>query len=155
MPSSRSRSHRGEKDAISLRRRLGRLGAALLVALAVLIGSGEAQSPKPEPAPKADGPVQGYQGGYDPRDKSEAPAAPGGKSADTANPDEGRRGQAVSGAITAVDGRKLTLDSGLVLVLPPTLNVDRDLLRVGARITAHYEDRGGAHVVTRIGREPS
>ena len=69
--------------------------------------------------------------------------------------DEGGRGKSVSGAITAVDGRKLTLDSGLVLVVPPTLSVDQNILRVGTRIAARYEDQGGAHVVTTIRREPS
>jgi hypothetical protein len=135
--------------------RLSRLAVATLVAYGVFIGWGEAQSPRPTPAPKADGPVQGYQGGYDPIDKSKAPAAPEGGKADTGNADEGRRGHAVAGAITAVDGRRLTLESGLVLVLPPTLEVDQDILRVGARITARYEDQGGSHVVTMIRREPS
>jgi hypothetical protein len=137
--------------------RLARLVVATFVAYAVFIGWGEAQSPRPTPAPapKADGPVQGYQGGYDPIDKSKAPAAPEGKKADTGNADEGRRGSGVSGAITAIEGRKLTLDNGLVLVVPPTLKVDQNILRVGARITARYEDQGGAHVVTAIRREPS
>lgn len=36
----------------------------------------------------------------------------------------------------AVDGRKLTLDNGLVLMVPPTLTVDQTVLRVGTRITA-------------------
>ena len=137
--------------------RLAHLAVAALVAYAVFIGSGEAQSPRPTPAPapKSDGPVQGYQGGYDPIDKSKAPAAPEGGKADTGNADEGRRGHAVAGAITAVEGRRLTLESGLVLVLPPTLEVDQSILRVGARITARYEDHGGSHVVTMIRREPS
>jgi hypothetical protein len=30
-----------------------------------------------------------------------------------------------------------------------------NILRVGARITARYEDQGGSHVVTTIRREPS
>ena len=134
--------------------RLGRLAVGLLVGYAVFIGWGEAETPGPGPTPKADGPVQGYQGGYDPTDKSKAPAAPNGKQADTANADEGRRGNAVSGAIAAIDDRKLTLDNGLVLVLPPTLSVDPDVLRVGARVTARYENQGGARVVTMIRRQP-
>jgi hypothetical protein len=131
--------------------RVARAVAAAFVGYAVFIGAGEAQSPPP----KADGPVQGYQGGYDPTDKSKAPAAPDGKKADKGNADEGRRGKSVSGAITAIDGRRLTLDSGLVLVVPPTLSVDRNILRVGTRIAASYEDQGGSHVVTTIRREPS
>jgi hypothetical protein len=134
-------------------RRLGRLTLATLVGVATFIGWGEAQTPTPPP--KAHGPVQGYHGGYDPTDKSEAPAAPGGKKADAGNPDEGRREASASGAITTIDGRKVTLDSGLILVIPPTLTVDQDLLRVGARITARYEDQGGSYVVTTIRREPS
>lgn len=55
----------------------------------------------------------------------------------------------------APHGRKLTLDGGMVLVVPPTLKLDQNTLSVGARITAHYEDQGGSHVVTTIRREPS
>jgi hypothetical protein len=137
-------------------RRLVRLAVAAVVAHAVFIGWGEAQGPgpAPAPAPKADGPVQGYQGGYDPIDKSKAPAAPDGKKADTGNADEGRRGNTVSGAIIAIDGRKVTLETGLVLVVPSTLSVDRNILRVGARIVARYEDQGGSHVVTMMRRQP-
>lgn len=134
--------------------RVGRLGVGLLVWYAAFIGWGEADSPQPGSAPKSDGPVQGYHGGYDPTDKSKAPAAPAGKQSDTGNPDEGRRGGAVSGAITAIDGRKLTLDNGVVLVMPPTLKVEPDVLKVGARITAGYEDQGGTRVVTTIRRQP-
>ncbi|MEX2224365.1 MAG: hypothetical protein WEG40_21480 [Candidatus Rokuibacteriota bacterium] len=134
---------------------LARLAVAVVVTFPVFIGWGEAQSPKPAPAPKSEGPVQGYHGGYDPIDKSKAPAAPGGKKTDTGNADEGRRGKTVSGAITAIDGRKLTLDSGLILVLPPTLSVDQNTLTVGARIKARYENQGGSHVVTTISRTPS
>jgi hypothetical protein len=139
----------------SVAHRFARVALAAFVAYAVFIGWGEAQGPRPTPAPKADGPVQGYQGGYDPIDKSKAPAAPGGKTADTGNAEEGRRGHRVTGAISAIDGRQLTLDSGLVLVVPPTVEVDRNILQVGARITARYEDQGRAHVVTTIRREPS
>jgi hypothetical protein len=60
----------------------------------------------------------------------------------------------VSGAIAAIDGRTLTLDNGVVLVMPPTLKVEPDVLRVGARITARYEDQGGTRVVTTIRRQP-
>ncbi|MGH7415478.1 MAG: hypothetical protein ACREKJ_14880, partial [Candidatus Rokuibacteriota bacterium] len=77
-----------------------------------------------------------------------------GKKMDAVNPDEGRPARDVSGSITAIQGRRLTLDTGMILVLPPTLNVDRDVLTVGARVTARYEDRDGSHVVTAIKREP-
>ncbi|HEY7437118.1 MAG TPA: hypothetical protein VIE41_18400 [Methylomirabilota bacterium] len=135
--------------------RPARLALATLAAFTVFIGWGEAQSPTPGPAPKADGPVQGYHGGYDPTDKSKAPAAPDGKTMDRGNADEGRRGKSVSGAITAIDGRKLTLDSGMVLVVPPTVKLDQNMLTVGVRIMARYEDQGGSHVVITIRREPS
>jgi hypothetical protein len=39
--------------------------------------------------------------------------------------------------------------------MPPTLSVDRNILIVGTRISAHYEDQGGSHVVTTIRRDPS
>ncbi|HEX5864645.1 MAG TPA: hypothetical protein VF014_10405 [Casimicrobiaceae bacterium] len=101
---------------------------------------------------KQDGPVQGYQGGYDPTDKSKAPAAPGGgKAADAANPDEGRAGNQASGTVSQIDGRRLTLDTGLVLVVPPTLELG--FLTRGARIKALYEQQEGANVVTGIVRE--
>jgi len=129
---------------------VGRGALALLIAFSVLVGWGEAQTPKPAPNPP--GPVQGYQGGYDPTDKSRAPAARDGKKTDAANPDEGRPSRDVSGLITGIDGRRLVLDSGMVLVLLPTMPVDRDVLTVGARITATYEDRDGSYVVTAIRR---
>ena len=135
--------------------RSARLAVTAVVAAMMMIGGAEAQSPKPTPAPKTDGPVQGYQGGYDPIDKSKAPAAPDGKNTDAGNADEGQRGTSVSGAIKTIDGRTLTLDNGVVLVVPPTLQVDRTVLQVGARISARYEDKGGTHVVTAIRREPS
>jgi hypothetical protein len=128
------------------------LGA--VVAFPVFIGWGEAQSPKPAPAP-SEGPVQGYHGGYDPADKSKAPAAPDGNKTDAGNPDEGRHERTASGTITARAGRTLTLDNGLVLEVPPTLTVDRSALTVGTRITARYTHQGRALVVTSIERVPS
>lgn len=129
-------------------RRLGAFTIAAVVAFPVWIGGGQAQSPTPPPR----GPVQGYQGGYDPRDKSEAPAAPGGKQADTGNPDEGRVIRDVADAVVAVDGRRLTLQGGLVLVIPATLTVEPEVLRVGTRVRARYQDQGGALIVTAIER---
>ena len=83
-------------------RRLTRLAVTTLVAYAVFTAGARPRAPgPPTPAPKADGPVQGYQGGYDPIDKSKAPAAPEGGKADTGNADEGRRGHAVAGSTTA------------------------------------------------------
>lgn len=112
-----------------------------------------AESAGQVPSPKQDGPVQGYQGGYDPTDKSKAPAAPEGGKVDAGNADEGRSSKQVSGTVAQIDGRKVMLESGLVLVIPPTLEVDDRLLRAGARIKALYEQQAGANVVTGIGRE--
>lgn len=112
-----------------------------------------AESAGQVPSPKQDGPVQGYQGGYDPTDKSKAPAAPEGGKVDAGNADEGRSSKQVSGTVAQIDGRKVMLESGLVLVIPPTLEVDDRLLRAGARIKALYERQAGANVVTGIGRE--
>ena len=56
------------------------------VALSCAVGSATAQdSTLPNPA----GPVQGYHGGYDPADKSKAPAIKSVAPHDVANPDEG------------------------------------------------------------------
>ena len=129
-----------------------RLAAGALVALPVFIGWAEAQSPKPT-EPSSKGPVQGYHGGYDPIDKSKAPAAPEGGKADRGNADEGRGGRTVSGVITAIEGRTLRLDNGLVLAVPPTLPVEQGVLAVGTRIFARYERLGDALVVTAISRQ--
>jgi hypothetical protein len=119
---------------------------ATLLALAI-------ESDAQTPPPKQDGPVQGYQGGYDPTDKSKAPAAANGSKMDTGNADEGRSGNQASGTVAQIDGRKVTLDSGLILVVPATLEVDERLLRAGTRIKALYELQAGANVVTDIERE--
>lgn len=100
---------------------------------------------------KQDGPVQGYQGGYDNTDKSKAPAASGGRKTDAANADEGRHGNQAVGTVARIEGRQLTLDSGLVLVVPPTL--DFGMLTAGTRIKALYERQEGTNVVTGIARE--
>jgi hypothetical protein len=121
----------------------------LFAAQLTLTAEGAAQVPPP----KQDGPVQGYQGGYDPIDKSRAPAAPQGGKMDAGNADEGRSGKHVSGTVARIDGRKVMLESGLVLVVPPSLEVDERLLRAGARIKALYEQQAGVNVVTGIGRE--
>jgi hypothetical protein len=124
---------------------------ACLFAAAILTLT--AESAGQAPPPKQDGPVQGYQGGYDPTDKSRAPAAPQGGKMDAGNADEGRSRKHVSGTVAQIDGRKVMLESGLVLVVPPTLEIDERLLRAGARIKALYELQGGVNVVTGIGRE--
>lgn len=120
--------------------------------VAVILAS-TTESAGQAPSPKQDGPVQGYQGGYDPTDKSKAPAAPEGGKVDAGNADEGRSSKEVSGTVAQIDGRKVMLESGLVLVVPPTLEVDERLLRAGARIKALYERQAGTNVVTGIGRE--
>ena len=52
-----------------------RLMLLFTFAIVACAGQGTAQAPTTEQK----GPVQGYQGGYDPVDKSKAPAAPDGK----------------------------------------------------------------------------
>ena len=120
---------------------------------ALLAFASESTGQTPSPTGKQDGPVQGYQGGYDTIDKSKAPAAPGGKKADAENADEGRRGTQAAGTVAQIDGRKVTLDSGLVLVVPPTLELDERLFGRGTRIKASYERQEGGNVVTGIERE--
>lgn len=120
---------------------------------AVLAFAGASAGQTPSSTGKQDGPVQGYQGGYDPIDKSKAPAASGGRKSDAGNADEGRGGSEASGTVARIDGRKLTLDSGLVLVVPPTVALDEQVLAQGSRIKARYEKQAGANVVTGITRE--
>jgi hypothetical protein len=115
--------------------------------------AGASAGQTPTSTGKPDGPVQGYQGGYDPIDKSKAPAASGGRKSDAGNADEGRRGRQASGTVAQIDGRKVTLDSGLVLVVPPTLAFDEQVLGRGTRVKASYEQQAGANVVTSIARE--
>lgn len=126
-----------------------RLPVFALAAVLALAGESAGQTP----TGKQDGPVQGYQGGYDPVDKSKAPAASGGKNTDSGNADEGRRGNQAMGTVAQIDGRKITLDSGLILVVPPTLKIDEQLLGRGTRIKARYERQQGANVVTAIERQ--
>jgi hypothetical protein len=123
----------------------------LLAFAAILAFPVESVGQTPAPTAKQGGPVQGYQGGYDPIDKSKAPSAPGGKTADAGNPDEGRPGTEVFGTVTQIDGRELTLDNGFVLVVPSTL--DLGSFRTGTRIKAQYELQEGANVATGIVRE--
>jgi hypothetical protein len=126
-----------------------RLTLLCTFAIVACAGQGTAQAPTTEQK----GPVQGYQGGYDPVDKSKAPAAPDGNKMDAANPSEGRHVQPATGQVTHIDGPNLTLDNGLVLVVPPTLQVDQSLLSAGTRIKARFERKGGANVITEITRD--
>jgi hypothetical protein len=125
----------------------------VLAFAAVLALAGTSAGQTPTSAGKQDGPVQGYQGGYDPIDKSKAPAASGGRRSDAENADEGRGTRQASGTVAQIDGRKVTLDSGLVLVVPPTLEFDEQVLGRGIRVHASYEHQAGANVVTGIARE--
>ena len=120
------------------------------VALSCAVGSAVAQdSTLPKPTT---GPVQGYQGGYDPADKSKAPAIKSAAPDDTANPDEGGGTRQVTGRVARVDNAAmtLTLEDGRVFVLPPTVQVDRDALRAGTAVRISIQRRDRANVVTAV-----
>ena len=119
-------------------------------ALACVVGSAPAQPSNPPATPNPTGPVQGYQGGYDPTDKSQAPAVKGKAPTDTANPDEGGATEEVTGRIARVDNAAmtLTLESGHVLALPPT--VDRAGLKPGTPVRVTFQRREGVDLVTAV-----
>ena len=119
-------------------------------ALACVVGSAPAQPSNPPATPSPSGPVQGYQGGYDPTDKSQAPAVKSKAPTDTANPDEGGATKEVTGRVARVDNAAmtLTLESGHVFALPPT--VDRAGLRPGTPVRVTFHRREGVDLVTAV-----
>lgn len=54
------------------------------------------------------------------------------------------------GTVAQIDGRRLTLESGLILDLPPTLGLG--LLRTGTRVKTLYELHEGGNAGTGIVR---
>jgi hypothetical protein len=44
----------------------------------------------------------------------------------------------------------VTLEDGMQLMIPPTVQVAREDLKPGADVQASYEDKGGQKVVTSI-----
>ena len=121
-------------------------------ALACVVGSAPAQLSNPPSSQNPAGPVQGYQGGYDPTDKSQAPAVKSKAPTDTANPDEGGVTKEVTGRVARVDNAAmtLTLESGHVFTLPPTVQVDRAGLRPGTPVRVSFQPREGVDLVTAV-----
>jgi len=121
-------------------------------ALACVVGSAPAQPSNPPPTPNPTGPVQGYQGGYDPTDKSRAPAVRSKAPTDTANPDEGGVIKEMTGRVARVDNAAmtLTLQSGHVFALPPTVKVDRAGLRPGTPVRVSFQRHEGVDLVTAV-----
>ena len=121
-------------------------------AVACVVGSAPAQPSNPSPSPNPPGPVQGYQGGYDPTDKSQAPAVKSEAPTDTANPDEGGAIKEVTGRVARVDNAAmtLTLESGHVFALPPTVELDRAGLKPGTPVRVSFQRREGVDLVTAV-----
>ena len=121
-------------------------------ALACVVGSAPAQPSNPPTIPNPGGPVQGYQGGYDPTDKSQAPAVRSKSPTDTANPDEGGVTKEVTGRVARVDNAAmtLTLDDGRVFTLAPTVKVDQAELKPGTPVRVSVQRRGNADHVTGV-----
>jgi hypothetical protein len=61
----------------------------------------------------------------------------------------------VEGTIQKLAGNTLTLSDGTELMLPSSLQVQRDDLKAGASVKASYEDKGGQKVVTSIQVQPA
>jgi hypothetical protein len=47
-------------------------------------------------------------------------------------------------------GRWLTLDTGLKLMIPPNVQIDRQALKPGTDVKVSYETQGSEHIVTAI-----
>ncbi len=62
----------------------------------------------------------------------------------------------VQGKIKSVDssGRRITLDDGTRLTIPPTLGAERGSLAEGQQVVASYEEKGGQNVVTSLEVQP-
>jgi hypothetical protein len=133
-------------------------GLITAVALTCVAGPATAQVSQPAAAPnpadgqKPTGPVQGYQGGYDPTDKSKAPAIKGTAPDDAANADEGGATREVTGRVARVDNAAmtLTLDDGQAFTLPPTVEVNYAELKPGTVIRVSVQRRGNADHVTGV-----
>jgi hypothetical protein len=139
-------------------------GIITAVALTCVAGPATAQvsqpaAPNPADGQKSKGPVQGYQGGYDPTDKSKAPAIKGTAPDDAANADQGGATREVTGRVARVDNAAmtLTLDDGQAFTLPPTVEVNYAELKPGTAIRVSVQRRGNAdHVIgVRIAEGPT
>jgi Cu/Ag efflux protein CusF len=56
------------------------------------------------------------------------------------------------GKIKSVDpsGKMVTLDDGTQLMIPPTVKVEKQMLKPGANVKASYEEKDGQKVVTSL-----
>ena len=52
-------------------------------------------------------------------------------------------------------GKWLTLDSGLKLMIPTNVQVDRQTLQPGTDVKVSYETQGSEHIVTAIQLQPA
>jgi len=52
-------------------------------------------------------------------------------------------------------GKWLTLDSGLKLMIPTNVQVDRQALQPGTDVKVSYETQGSEHIVTAIQLQPA
>ncbi len=78
-----------------------------------------------------------------------------GKTAETKpSKDQGNPRQTVQGKIAHVDGTRVTLEDGTVLVIPGDLKVSRESLKKGALVQARYEEKGGQKIVRGITVQP-
>ena len=127
-------------------------GVIMWLALLCAAGSASAQEGKPPADPKSTGPVQGYPGGYDPTDKSKAPTVKGGAPNDATNTDERGDTRQVTGRVARVDNAAmtLTLEDGRVFTFPPTLKVDREVLKPGTPVRILVQRRDRAELVTAV-----
>ncbi|HEV8440193.1 MAG TPA: hypothetical protein VGT40_19035 [Methylomirabilota bacterium] len=83
--------------------------------------------------------------------RQDRPPSITGSQPDRANLDNGRPKRDTQGRIVQVDEPgMLTLDNGLVLIVPTTATVERGELSPGARVQARYEDRHGLNVITEL-----
>jgi Cu/Ag efflux protein CusF len=108
--------------------------AALVAALALVMGSAIASAQMAPPA------------------SSQSPAL-NGSSAQTTMP----QAKEIRGTIKSVDPSKksITLDNGTKLMIPASAAAEADTLKPGARVSAKYEEKGGEKVVTSLQVEPA
>lgn len=62
----------------------------------------------------------------------------------------------VQGKIQKVDssGKWVTLDTGIMLMIPASVQVDRAALKPGTDVKVSYETQGSDHIVTAIDLHP-
>src|SRR4029453_2114934 len=70
------------------------------------------------------------------------------------NKDETMGGQTIDGRIRTVADKRITLDDGTVVVVPPE-TLKQSELKVGARVKGKYETRNGGKVAPSLGVNPA